>query len=155
MRRFKIKKIRAFDEKGKPIAGTIELAHSDYSLDSGEGPGKLHLFALARRGRSLEQAKSLRLEVIPVSDTPYPKVVQVKVLYADIFGLERVSSGGYWDEVPESLRYDIQDTLADKLMDRAKPEPSLFQIHREPYPYQGVAFAVSGLDELEALFPPE
>ena len=154
MRRFKINKINALDSKGKSIAGTIQPVHSDYWLDS-EAQGKLHLFGLARRGRSLEQAKSLRLEIIPASVNPYPQGVRVKVLHADSFGLEEVSRGDYWDEVPEQVRYDIQNTLADELMDRAKSEPSLFQFQREPYPYQGVAFVVSELEELAALFPPE
>ena len=157
MRKFKINKIRAFDGKGKPIAGTIELAHSDYILDLVEGPGKLHLFALARRSQLLEQAESLRLVVEPASDYRTPRDVRVKALYTDTFGLDRVSSGDYWNDVPEPLRFDIQDKLADELMDRAQPEirVSLFQTRHERYPYQGVAFTVSELDELEALFPPE
>lgn len=160
MRRFKIKKIRAYNKKGKKIAGTIEPVHSDYWLDSGEGQGKMHLFALARQGRVLEQAHSLRLEVAAETDDGEvwkEEDVSVKVLFTDIFGPEQVTSGDYWDEVPERLRDDIQDKLADELMERAKPEirVSLFQNQRELYPYQGVTFAVSGLGELEALFPAE
>ena len=157
MRRFKVKKIRAYDGKGKKIAGTIELMHSDYWLDSGEGSGKLHLFALGRRGRELEQADALRLSVESRSDERTPHEVRVKVLYADIFGVEQVTSGDYWDDVPETLREDLQDKLADELMARAQPEirTSLFQSRRERYPYQGVVFTVSGLEELEALFAGE
>ena len=42
-------------------------------------------------------------------------------------------------------------------MSRAQPEIriSLFQTKRELYPFEGVTFAVSELDELEALFPSE
>ena len=157
MRRFKIKKIRAFDRKGKSIAGTIELVHSDYWLDMNEGPGKLYLFALTRRGRLLERADSLQLEVVSASNDRTPRNMQVKVLYADIFDLDNVNSGDYWDDVPESLRFDIQDKLADELMSRAQPEirTSLFQTRHERYPFEGVTFAVSGLEELEVLFAPE
>ena len=85
--------------------------------------------------------------------------MRVKVLYAHTFGLENVANGDYWNDVPEFLRFDIQDRLADQLMDRAQPEnigilTSIAAIQRERHPYQGVVFAVSGLDELEALFPP-
>ena len=152
MRRFKINKIHALDGKGRTIAGTIEPAHSDYSLDSEEGNGKAYLFALARKGQSLERAESLLLEVQPASDSFESSEVQVKVLYIDIFGLDRVSSGEYWDELPQIQRFRIQDKLADEIMERAKP---LFPFQREAHPYQGVTFAVSGLDELESLFPPE
>ena len=159
MRKFTIRKIKAYDSKGKRIVGTIEPVHTDYWLDL-EGTGKMHLFALARQGRSLEKAYSLNLEV--ASSTGDKVVwqredVSVKVLFTDVFGVEQVTEGDYWDTLPESLRDDIQDKLADELMGRAQPElrGSLFKTWQEPYPYQGVTFAVSELDELEALFPPE
>ena len=160
MRRFKIEKIRAYDSKGKRIAGTIEPVHTEYHLDSSKGQNKLYLFALARQGRALEKAYSLRLDVTPATDDGEirnPEEVAAKVLFVDVFGAEQVTGGDYWDEMPERLRDDIQDRLADELMERARPEirVSLFQNQRELYPYQGVTFAVSGLDELEALFPPE
>lgn len=157
MRQFRIGRINAFDGKGKAIPGTIKPVHPDYQLESSETQGKLHLFALARRGRKLEQAKSLRLVVTPNTGSPWPAEVRVRVLHADSFGLDQVSSGDYWDDVPESLRLDIQDALADELMNRAKVGivESIFEAAREPYPYQGVVFIVSELDELEALFPPE
>lgn len=160
MRRFKIEKIRAYDRKGKRIAGTIEPVHTEYRLDSCEEQGKLYLFALARQGRALEQADSLRLDVTPATDggeRGNPADVPVKVLFADVFGAEQVTGGDYWNEMPERLRDDIQDRLADALMERARPElrVSLFQNQRELYPYHGVAFAVTELDELTALFPPE
>ena len=160
MRRFSVRKINALNSRGKSIPGTIEPVHSDFWLDLPEGESKLHLFALSRRGQALEQAKTLRLVVEPSNSDRRTKVVQVKVLYAHTFGLENVANGDYWDDVPESLRFDIQDRLADELMDRAQPEnvgvfTSIGAIQRERHPYQGVVFAVSGLDELEALFPPE
>lgn len=147
MRQFTVKEIQAFDGKGKFIAGTIEPVHPSYWLDSDGGEGKMYLFALARRGRALKRADSLRLVVQPeAANSATQQDVRVKVLYADSFGVEQVSDGDYWDDVPERLRFKIQNALADELMERAKP--TLFQ-------YQGVAFAVSGLDDLEALFPPE
>ncbi len=152
MRTFKINKIRALDGKGKTISGTIELVTSDYFLDSGEGPGKGYLFALARRGQPLERAKRLLLDVQGESDCTETGEVQVKVLYTDTFGLDHIVDGDYWDEVPEMQRFRIQDKLADEIMERAKP---LLPFQREAHPYHGVAFAVSGLDELEALFPSE
>ena len=157
VRKFAIRKIKAYDSKGKRIAGTIEPMHTDYWLDS-EGTGKLHLFALARQGRSLEKAHSLDLEVVPaIGERDSWADVSVKVLFTDIFGVEQVADGDYWDELPVRLRDEIQDKLADELMDRAQPEirVSLFKQWQEPYPYQGVTFAVSELDELEALFPSE
>ena len=152
MRMFRINRIRALDGKGKTIAGTIEPVDSNYLLNSGEGRGKGYLFALARRGQPLERAERLLLEVQGVSAGTETNEVQVKVLYTDIFGLDRVVSGDYWDEVPELQRFRIQNKLADEIMERAKP---LFPFQREPYPYQGVTFAVSELEELDALFPPE
>ena len=155
MRQFKINKIHALDRKGRAIAGTIELVHSGYWLDTQVEEGKMHLFALARRGRALEQAKTLCLDVSRGDDRLPDKEMRLKVLYVHIFDVDDVSSGDYWDDVPESLRWDIQDKLADELMERARSEPSLFRFRWDPYPYQGVTFAVSGLDEIEALFPPE
>lgn len=160
MRRFSIKKVNALNDKGKSIPGTIELVHPDYGLDLPEGESKLHLFALSRRGRALEGAETLRLEVEPSSaGDRRTSAVQVKVLSVHTFALENLSSGDYWDDLPESLRFEVQDRLADELMERAEPvDVGLFAIARnrqQRYPYQGVAFAVSGLDELEALFPPE
>ena len=157
-RRFSIRKINALNDKGRLIPGTIEPVHRDYWLDLPEGESKLHLFGLSRRGRELEQAKTLRLVVGPSNSEG--SAVRVKVLYARTFGLENVADGDYWDEIPESLRFDIQDKLADQLMARAQPEKvGVFQLisqpERERHPYQGVAFVVSGLDELEALFPEE
>ena len=157
MRKFTIRKIKAYDAKGKRIAGTIEPVRTDYWLGL-EGTGKMHLFALARQGRSLEKAYSLNLEVAPVAANEVVwEDVSVKVLFTDIFGAEQVTQGDYWDDLPVSLRDDIQDKLADELMARAQPQlrGALFKTWQEPYPYQGVAFAVSELDELEALFPPE
>lgn len=160
MRNFTIKKIRAYDAKGKRIAGTIEPVHTGYRLNPGEGQRKLHLFALSRQGRALEKAYSLLLDVASASDGKEDwsqEDVPVKVLLTDVFGVEQVTTGDYWDELPERLRDDIQDKLADELMARAYPEikAPLFQIWQGRYPYQGVAFVVSGLDELEALFPDE
>ena len=157
MRRFSIRKINALNSRGKSIAGTIEPVHSDFWLDLPEGESKFHLFALSRRGQALERAKTLRLEVEPVNSVRRTDSVWVKVLYAHTFGLENVADGDYWDDVPESLRFDIQDKLADELMDRAPPEniTPIAAFQRERHPYQGVVFAVSGLDELEALFPSE
>ena len=160
MRRFSIRKINALNSRGKSIPGTIKPVHSDFWLDLPDGESKLHLFALSRRGQALEQAKTLRLEVEPASSDRRTSIVRVKVLYAHTFGLDNVSNGDYWDDVPESLRFDIQDRLADELMDRAPPEStglaiSIGGFQRERHPYQGVVFAVSELDELEALFPPE
>ena len=146
MQQFKVKKIHALDGKGRAIAGTIEPVHPSYWLEQNGGESKMYLFALARRGRALKRADSLHLVVEPESSDSTPRDVRVKVLDADNFGVEKVSNGEYWDDVPEPLRFSIQDALADELMARASP--SLFQ-------YQGVAFTVSGLDELEALFPPE
>ena len=159
MRRFSISKINALNSRGRSIPGTIEPVHSDFWLDLPEGESKLHLFALSRRGQALEQAKTLRLVVEPSNSDRRTSVVRVKVSYAHIFGLENVANGDYWNDVPEFLRFDIQDRLADELMDRAQPEnigilTSIAAIQRERHPYQGVVFAGSGLDELEALFPP-
>ena len=160
MRRFSIRKINALNNRGKSIPGTIKPVHSDFWLDLPEGEGKLHLFALSRRGQALERAKTLRLEVEPARSDRRAIVVWVKVLYAHTFGLENVSDGDYWDDVPESLRFDIQDRLADELMNRAPPENvalpiSIGAFQRERHPYQGVVFAVSELEDLEALFPTE
>lgn len=152
MRQFTIKEIYALDGKGKAIADTIEPVHPAYCLDIAEGPGKAYLFALTRRGRAVERADSLRLVVAPALDDTDTRNVRVKVLFTDTFDVERVSSGDYWDDIPELQRFRIQAKLADQIMDRAKP---LFPFQREAHPYQGVAFAVSGLDEIEALFPPE
>jgi hypothetical protein len=152
MRQFKINKIHVLDGKGRSIAGTIELVHTGYWLDSDVGEGKMHLFALGRRGRALEQAKTLCLDVARDDDRLPDKETRLKVLNVHIFGVDDVSSGDYWDDVPESLRWDIQDKLADELMDRAKSGPSFFQFRQGPYPYQGVAFTVSELDGLETLF---
>ena len=115
------------------------------------------MFGLSRRGQALERAKTLRLEVESATSDRRTNVVRVKVLYAHTFGLENVANGDYWDDVPESLRFDIQDRLADELMDRAPPEKvaPMAAFQRERYPYQGVMFAVSELKELEALFPSE
>jgi hypothetical protein len=161
MRRFSKKKVNALDSKGKSISGTIKPVHTDFWLDlpEEEREGKLHLFALARRGQALEQAKTLRLVVEPSTADRRTSTVRVNVLYAHTFGLEDVSNGDYWDDVPESLRFDIQDMLADALMDRAKPENiGLFnplQRERERFPYRGAVFSVSGLEGLEALFQEE
>ena len=159
-RNFSIQKINALNEKGKAIPGTIEPVHTDYWLDSPEEEGKLYLFALSRRGRALERAGALRLVVDTMNGDRNTSTVRVKVLYADTFGVENVADGDYWDEIPESLRFDIQDELADQLMARAQPEKVSFlsafsSPERERYPYQGVTFVVSELEELEALFPPE
>ena len=131
--------------------------HTGYWLDLPEGESKLHLFALTRRGKELAQAKTLRLVVEPDAENGPGSAVEVEVLYAHTFGLENLADGDYWDEVPEPLRFDMQDRMADELMDRADPIPAgLFSaLPRRRYPYQGVAFAVSGLDQLAALFPPE
>lgn len=145
MRQFTIEEIYALDGKGKTIADMIEPVHPAYCLDLGEGPGKAYLFALSRRGR----ADSLRLVVTPDLDNTEPRNVRVKVLFTDTFDVERVSSGDYWDDIPELQRFRIQAKLADEIMGRAKP---LFPFQRETHPYQGVTFVVSGLDELEALF---
>ena len=158
MRRFSIRKINALNSRGKSIPGTIKPVHTDFWLDNlPEGEGKLHLFGLARQGQALEQAKTLRLVVEPSNADRRTSIVRVKVLHAHTFGLENVSNGDYWDDVPESLRFDMQDKLADQLMARAQPESiSIFTpLQRERYPYQGVVFMVAELDELEALFPPE
>ena len=158
--RFSIQKINALNDKGKLIPGTIEPIHTEYRLDLPEEESKLYLFALSRRGRALERAKTLRLVVNSLNGERNTSTVRVKVLYADSFGLDNVADGDYWNEIPESLRFDIQDELADQLMARAQPEkigffPVLSSPERERHPYQGVTFAVSELDELEALFPPE
>lgn len=157
MGKFTIKEIYALDKKGKHIGGIIEPLHPDHWLDSEKGPGKAYLFALARRGRELERANSLRLVVTPVSGGQASRNVRVKVLYTDTFGIDYVSSGDYWDELPEMQRFRIQAKMSEELMARAQPEirTSLFQTRHERYPFEGVAFAVSELDELEALFPPE
>ena len=152
MRQFTVKEIYALDGKGKTIADMIEPVHPTYCLDLGENPGKTYLFALSRRGRDLEQADSLRLVVTPDSNDSEQKNVRVNVLFTDTFNLERVSSGDYWDDIPELQRFRIQAKLADEIMERAKP---LFPFQREAHPYQGVTFAVTGLEELETLFPPE
>ena len=157
MGKFTIKEIYALDKKGKHIGGIIEPLHPDYWLDSEKGPGKAYLFALARRSRELERADSLRLVVTPDPDGKTSRNVRVKVLYTDTFDIDRVSSGDYWDELPEMQRFRIQAKMAEELMARAQPEirTSLFQTRYERYPFEGVTFAVSGLDELEALFPPD
>ena len=159
MRRFSIRKINALNSRGRSIPGTIKPIHTDFWLDLPEGESKMHLFALSRRGQALQQAQTLRLVVEPSTADRQDSTVRVKVLYAHTFGLENVSNGDYWDDIPESLRFDIQDRLADELMNQAPPENISFlnplQRERERYPYQGVVFAVSELDELEALFPPE
>ena len=152
MRQFTIKEIYALDGKGKAIADIIKPVHPAYCLDIAEGLGKAYLFALTRWGRDLERADSLRLVVAPDLDDAETRNVRVKVLFTDTFDVERVSSGDYWDDIPELQRFRIQAKLADEIMDRAKP---LFPFQREAHPYQGVAFAVSELDELEALFPHE
>ena len=154
MRRFTIREIYALDKKGKNIGGIIEPVHPEYWLDSEEGLGKAYLFALARRSRELEHADSLRLVVSPGPDDDPQREVGVKVLFTDTFGLDRVSSGDYWDEIPELQRFRVQAKLSEELMRRAQPEirTSLFQTRHERYPFEGVAFAVSELDELEALF---
>ena len=146
MRQFRVKEIHALDGKGRAIAGTIEPVHPSYWLEQNGGESKMYLFALARRGRALKRADSLLPVVEPESPNPAPRDVRVKVLEADNFSVEKVSNGGYWDDVPERLRFSIQDALAGELMEPAKP--SLFQ-------YEGVAFTVSELDELQTLFPPE
>ena len=157
MQRFTIKEIYALDKKGKHIGGIIEPVPPDYWLDSAEGPGKAYFFALARRSRELERADSLRLVVTPGVGNGTSSNVRVKVLYTDTFDLDRVSSGEYWDEIPEIQRFRLQAKLSEELMSRAQPEirTSLFQTRRELYPFEGVTFAVSELDELEALFPSE
>ena len=160
MRSFTIKKIRAYDSSGNRIAGTIEPVHTDYWLNSDEEPGKLPLFALTRQGRALEKAHSLLLDVASATGEGNGwsrEDVHVRVLLTDVFGVEQVTRGDYWDDLPERLRDDLQDKMADELMDRAQPEirATLFQSRQERYPYHGVAFVVSELDELEALFPPE
>ena len=152
MRQFEVKEIYALDAKGKAVAGTIEPVHSGYWLDSDDGPGKAYLFGLVRRGRDVERAELLDLVVASSASIPEPKRVRVKVLYTDVFSVEQTSRGDYWDEVPEYHRFRIQNKIADELMDRAPP---LFPFQRERHPYQGVAFAVTGLDGLDALFPPE
>ena len=157
MQRFAVRKIYALNSKGKVIpAGTIRPVRQEYRLDSPESESKMHLFAIARQGKSLEQAKTLQLEVEP-ERAIRPQTVGVEVLYAHTFELENLADGDYWDEVPQSLRFEVQTRLADELMDLADPEPpGLFSMPpRRRYPYQGVAFAVSGLDQLAALFPPE
>ena len=157
MRRLAVKKIYALRGNGKHIAGTIEPMHPGYWLDLPDGESKLHLFALTRRGKEMAQAKTLRLVVGPAAENGPGSAVEVEVLYAHTFGVEDLPEGDYWDELPESLRFDVQTRLADELMDRADPIPAtLFStLGRRRYPYQGVAFAVSGLDQLAALFPPE
>lgn len=157
MRQFAIKEIYALDKKGNHIGGIIEPVYPDYWLDSEGGHGKAYLFALARRSRELERADSLRLIVAPGYEGQAQKDVRVKVLYTDTFDLDRVSRGDYWDEIPELQRFRIQAKLSEELMSRAQPEirTSLFQTRRELYPFEGVTFAVSELDELEALFPDE
>ena len=160
MRRFTIKEIYALDQKGNHIGGIIEPVHPDYWLDSEQRHGKGYLFGLARRNRELERADCLRLVVAPedapTPDAPTPKDVQVKVLYTDAFGLDGVSRGDYWSELPQLVRFRIQARLSEELMRRAQPEirTSLFQTRQERYPFGGVAFAVTGLGELDALFPP-
>ena len=152
MRQFDVKEIYALDGKGKAVAGTIEPVHSGYWLDSDDGPGKAYLFGLTRQGRALAQADRLHLVVTPSGEVALQRDVMVKVLFTDVFGVERVSRGDYWDDLPELHRFRAQNKLADELMDRAPP---LFPFQRERHPYQGVAFAVTGLDGLDALFPPE
>ena len=157
MRSIAIRKINALNSRGKSIPGTIEPMHTGYWLDLPEGESKLHLFALTRRGKEMAQAKTLRLVVEPAAENAPGSAVEVEVLYAHTFGVEDLPEGDYWDELPESLRLDMQDRMADELMDRADPIPAtLFStLGRRRYPYRGVAFAVSGLDQLAALFPPE
>ena len=157
MRQFTVKEIYALDRKGKHIGGIIEPVHPDYLLDSDEGPGKAYLFALARRSRELERADSLSLVVTSGSGDRAPQYVRVKVLDINTFDLDRVSSGDYWNEIPELQRFRVQAKLSEELMSRAQPEirTSLFQTRNERYPFEGVAFAVTELDELEGLFPPE
>lgn len=156
-RRFSVQRINAINDKGKAISGTIEPVRTDYWLDSQEEKGKLYLFALSRRGQALERAGALRLVVDTSNGDQNTSTVRVKVLFAHTFGVENVADGDYWDDIPESLRFDIQDELADRLMARAQPEKVSFftafsSAERERYPYRGVAFIVSELDELEALF---
>ena len=107
MQRFTIKEIYALDKKGKHIGGIIEPVYPDYWLDSSEEePGKAYFFALARRSRELERADSLRLVVTPgIGNEISSSNVRVKVLYTDTFDLDRVSSGEYWDEIPEIQRF--------------------------------------------------
>ena len=157
MRRFAVKKIYALNNRGRHIAGTIEPVHPGYWLDLPDGESKLHLFALTRRGKEQAQAKTLRLVVEPAAENGQENFVEVEVLYAHTFGVEDLPEGDYWDELPESLRLAMQDRMADELMERAAPIPAtLFStLGRQRYPYRGVAFAVSGLDQLAALFPPE
>ena len=157
MQRFAVKKIYALNGKGKVIPGTIHPIHEEYRLDSPEGESKMHLFGVARQGKSLEQTKALHLEVLLEQGRPAMHNIGVKVLYAHTFGLENLTDGDYWDEVPTPLRFHMQNRLADELMELADPDPPglLSAIPRRRYPYQGVAFAVSGLDQLAALFPPE
>ncbi len=155
MRQFKVEEINAVDAKGKTIAGTIEPVPFGYWLDSEKGTGKAYLFGLTRHGRALARADRLHLVVTPSSGVPAPQDVQVKVLFTDIFDVERVSRGDYWDDMPQRYRFRAQHKLADELMDRAGPGGAISLVQRELYPYSGVTFAVSELDELEALFPPE
>ena len=157
MRQFDVKEINAVDGKGKTIVGTIEPVHSGYWLESDNGPGKAYLFGLTRQGRSLARADRLHLVVTPSGGVSFQREVQVqvKVLFIDVFDVVRVSRGDYWDDMPERYRFRAQNKLADKLMDRAGPGGTIPLIQWERFPYVGVTFAVTELDGLDALFPPE
>ena len=160
MRWFNIRGIYALDGKGKHIAGTIEPVHSGYWPHPETVQDAAYIFALARRGRFLQlNTKSLFLAVAVGPESPEQKLetVRVKVAHTHAFGLDKLFCGDYWKQVPELQRIQIQNKIAYELMSRAKPVMIKDGIPymRDAYPYSGIAFAVSGLDELEALFPPE
>ena len=99
----------------------------------------------------------MAVAVGPESHEQKLETVRVKVAHTHAFGLDKLFCGDYWKQVPELQRIQIQNKIAYELMSRAKPVMIKDGIPymRDTYPYSGIAFAVSGLYELEALFPPE